>query len=87
MICTLLTVSIISTSAVSIGDALEARERDYYRAVSDVIASGSVQVGENYTQTVRLIADDGVVALIELPDGTRMFTRAQHDLEDCHEHD
>lgn len=79
MTCTLLMISLLSTSPIAVDNAIKARETDRYNSLN----LKRYELSEPYDQRVSLIADDGRIALIELPTGRRVFTRSQHDLKGC----
>lgn len=80
MTCTLLIISILSTSPTAIDDLLQARSNEQIWAIRD---AENISLSEPYEERVELIASDGRIALIEFNNGARMFTRAEHDLKDC----
>ena len=79
MTCTLLMISLLSISPAEIDAAINARETNRYNSLD----LSQYELSEPYDQRVTLVADDGRIALIELPDGARVFTRSQHDLKGC----
>ncbi len=80
MTCTLLMISILSTSPAAIDDLLQARNNEQIWAIRN---AENVYLSEPYEQRVNLIDDDGRIALIEFNNGVRVFTRAEHDLKEC----
>lgn len=80
MICTLLSAALLSLSPTTVDQLVTARENDDLWANVALIKSEDVWTSDPFKQRIRLIADDGRIALIELHTGKKAFTRLKYDI-------